>query len=319
MPDMSPLEILKIDKSTYETHFRDGEFGMQLAAEIAQSLLMAETLQRKTEGSSLVFAIGEDAYLKITPPFFEDSMEAEIQATKIIGDRLPFPIPKIVAEGLLEGWHYIVTRRVPGTQAKDVFRKLSAENLRVFASDIGHVIQAFQNLNVTGFERSFGPWHRHLAERRRNQEAIHRGRGNSEEWVGKICGFLDEHAEMLNSLESVKMIHADLNHEHLMLNEVDGLWRISGVLDLADAMNAPVEMEFILPMLCFFRGNAELQQHLMKEAGCTPRFRGQDYSNLMMTLALQNRFMAFHDWFDRELKNGATSVAEVARVVFPSV
>jgi len=37
----------------------------------------------------------------------------------------------------------------------------------------------------------------------------------------------------------------------------------------------------------------------------------------MMALTLQNRFIAFHDWFDREINKGANSVEEIAASIFP--
>jgi hypothetical protein len=38
-----------------------------------------------------------------------------------------------------------------------------------------------------------------------------------------------------------------------------------------------------------------------------------------MAFALQNRFMAFHDWFAAEMKGGAESIDDIARAVFPSI
>jgi len=318
MADMNPEEILSLDKETYTLHFNDPEFGVQLARQVATQHGFTFTPLRKTEGSSLVFTLGSELFLKITPPFFDDSIEAEIAATKIIADQLPFPIPKIIIEGQIGTWKYIVTQAVPGLQAKEVFKTLSPENLKTFASDIGEVIKAFSKIESKGFERSFGPWETYLANRLKNKRSIHLERGNSAEWVDKICHFLDKYAPIISSLGPAKLIHADLNHEHLMLNKVNSEWRVSGVIDLADAMNAPIELEFILPMLCFFRGKADLQRHLLLCAGYEPQFKMSEYSNVMMAFALQNRFMAFHDWFAREIKNGAKSVEEVAGVVFPS-
>lgn len=116
-----------------------------------------------------------------------------------------------------------------------------------------------------------------------------------------------------------KLIHADLNHEHLMLEEINNDWRITGVLDFADSMNAPVEMEFILPIISFFKGKAELQRLVWEGAEYKPQFDSAQYSNIMMALTLQNRFIAFHDWFDREIDKGAKSVEEISTSIFPPI
>ena len=152
-----------------------------------------------------------------------------------------------------------------------------------------------------------------------NSTAIHLDRGNTPEWSQKISRFVNEQGSALRSLGQAKLIHADLNHEHLMLEDVNNEWRVTGVLDFADSMNAPIEMEFILPIVCFFKGKPELQRLVWEGAEYRPKFNPNEYSNVMMALALQNRFIAFHDWFDREIDKGAKSVEEVAAMIFPAI
>ena len=82
-------------------------------------------------------------------------------------------------------------------------------------------------------------------------------------------------------------------------------------------MNAPIEMDAVLPILCFFRGKEAFQRKIFESARITPKFSGHHHSNIMMALALQNRFIAFHDWFDRELQRGANTLEEIAASCFP--
>ncbi len=319
MADLKPNELLNIDKKYYGKLFKESDFGVMLATQVANDHGFSQVPIRKPEGSSLVFSLGSDYFLKLTPPFFEDSLEAEIAATKVIGEQLPFPIPKIVVNGDIKNWKYVITQTVPGQQAKDIFKIMEPTNKMTFASDIGYVIKAFNNIDSTGFERSFGPWDIYLANQLKNQRSIHLNRGNSTVWVDKICVFIETHAPALRKLSPAKLIHADLNHEHLMLTMINDIWRISGVIDLADAMNAPIELEFVLPIISFFKGRSEHQQLLLKEAGYSPQFKLSEYSDIMMALTLQNRFIAFHDWFDREIEKGAESIEDIASAIFPAL
>src|SRR5690606_34813967 len=122
--------------------------------------------------SSLVYRLGSEYFLKLTPPFFDDSIEAELLAVKVIGKQLPFSIPQITAEGSLGTWKYVISKTVPGKQAKDVFRQMSPENRMTFAADIGAAIKAIQDIKTTGFERKFGPWEKYLSNRLQNQKSI---------------------------------------------------------------------------------------------------------------------------------------------------
>ncbi|MNK51260.1 Phosphotransferase enzyme family protein [compost metagenome] len=309
-------EILSIDLKNYRAQFEDPDFGLALATELTQQLGYNLPLVRKTEGSSLVFTMGQDYFFKITPPFFQDSIEAEIAATQAIGDQLPFSIPKILKTGTLKDWKFVITEAVPGLQAKDIFKTFTTDDKMQFAGEVGSVIGAINKLEIKDFARSFGPWDDYLSYRLKNCRELHSDKGNSPEWTEKIGQFIDEHADALKKLKASKLIHADLNHEHLMLQKIKDQWKISGVLDFADAMDAPVELEFVLPILCFFKGNAEYQQRLWESSKLSPQFSHDNYSKMMMALALQNRFIEFQDWFSREIKNGATTVEEVAQMVF---
>ena len=319
MQNLTSKDILALDKSTYSAHFENKEFGLSLGSELALKHGYKDPLTRIPEGSSLVFKIGSDHFLKITPPFYSGSIEAEIAATKIIGDQLSFSIPHILINDQIEKWNYVITKNVKGQQAKNVYRTMTPENVKIFAKDIGKVIKNIHSIKSDGFERDFGPWETYLENNLKNQEEVHLHRGNTPEWSQKISKFVNQQAELLHSLGPAKLVHADLNHEHLMLEEINNEWRITGVLDFADSMNAPIEMEFILPIVCFFKGKAELQRLVWEGAEYKPQFDSAHYSNIMMALTLQNRFIAFHDWFDREIDKGAKSVEEIATSIFPPI
>lgn len=131
---------------------------------------------------------------------------------------------------------------------------MTSENMKIFAKDIGKIIKDIHTINSDGFERDFGSWTVYLENNLKTQEEIHLSRGNTPEWSKKIRQFVNQYSTQLLSLRPGKLIHADLNHEHIMLEEINKEWRITGVLDFADSMNAPIEMEFILPIICFFKG-----------------------------------------------------------------
>lgn len=319
MQNFTPNDILTLDKKTYSEYFENEEFGLSLGKELAIKHGYKNPLIRITEGSSLVFKIGSEYFLKITPPFYSGSTEAEIAAAKVIGNQLPFSIPHILINDQIAEWKYVITKKVNGQQAMNVFRTMTPENVKTFAIDIGKTIKSINDINSDGFERDFGPWKTYLENNLKNQEAIHLDRGNTPEWSQKISRFVNGQASALRSLGPAKLIHADLNHEHLMLEEVNNEWRVTGVLDFADSMNAPIEMEFILPIVCFFKGKPELQRLVWEGTEYRPKFSSDEYSNVMMALALQNRFIAFHDWFDREIDKGAKSVEEVAAMIFPAI
>lgn len=146
MNDFSIKDILSLDKATYSKHFKSAEFGL---------------------------ALGSEHFLKITPPFYSGSIEAEIAATKIIGNQLSFSIPNILVNDQIDNWKYVITKNVNGQQAKNVYRTMTPENVRTFAKDIGKIIKGIHDIKSNGFERDFGPWSTYLESNLKNQKAIH--------------------------------------------------------------------------------------------------------------------------------------------------
>ncbi|HEY1927638.1 MAG TPA: phosphotransferase [Caulobacteraceae bacterium] len=306
---------LGVTEAEYRLRFRDAAFGADLAEIVAARHGLARPLARKVEGSNLVFRTGDGDWLKISPPFFADAFEAEIAATALVEGRLPLPVPEIRHTGALEDWRYLVSAHVPGIAMGEVLGELDEADLERIAEELGAFTCAFHAVPPAGFERSFGPWPRYLQACLDDAQALHRGRGNSAEQVADIVSFLAPRRSWLEALGPPVLIHADLTDEHVLVAETGGRWRVSGVLDLADAMVAPAPLDLTSPFLSLFRGKAAPQRRLLSVAGVD--LPTDDRPGALMALALQHRFMHFHDWFRAEIASGLTSVAEIAATVFP--
>ncbi|MBV8684949.1 MAG: phosphotransferase [Caulobacteraceae bacterium] len=306
---------LRVTEADYRLRFRDAAFGADLAEIVAARHGLARPLIRKVEGSNLVFRTADGDWLKISPPFYGDAFEAELAATARVEGRLSLPIPKIELAGALEDWRYLVSTHVPGVAFGELAGSLGEADLEQVADDLSEFMAAFHVIPPGGFERSFGPWGRYLRACLDGAEALHVGRGNSAEQVADIVAFLAPRRAWLEALGPPALIHNDLTDEHVMLEERGGRWRVSGVLDLADSMVAPAELDLIGPLLALFRGQGAPQRRLI--AAMRVDLPEDDRAGALMALALQHRFMHFHDWFHREIASGLTSVAQVAAAVFP--
>ncbi len=262
-----------------------------------------------------MFQSGEGPWLKICPPFWRDAFDAEVRVTEAVQGRLPAPVPAIVETGELDDWRYLISSHVPGTQIEQVLPRLGERDLERIAAELGQFMRAFHAVDVPGFERPFGPWRRYLEERLAGACELHLSRGVDPKRVEQITAFLSTSAAALRALGPPVLIHADLTDDHVMLVEEGGRWRLSGVLDLADAMTAPAELDLIAPFIELFRGRRAPQRRIMAEAGVGEP-RGA-FSVLFMAVALQHRFMHFDDWFAPEIKAGVTDVADIARRAFP--
>ena len=306
---------LDVSEAEYRRRFAEPGFGLDLAEIVADRRRLPRPLVRKVEGSNLVFRAGEGPWLKICPPFWRDAFDAEVRVTEAVQGRLPAPAPAIIASGELEDWRYLVSTHVPGVQIQDVLPRLGEADLERIAAELGQFMAALHAVAVPGFEREFGPWSRYLDERLAGARALHLSRGVEPARVDQIAAFLAARAPALRALGRPVLIHADLTAEHVMLVETGGRWRLSGVLDLADAMIAPAELDLIAPFMGLFRARRGPQRRLMAESGV--RAVAEPFSQAVMAVALQHRFVHFDDWFAVEIKAGITELTDIARVVFP--
>jgi hygromycin-B 7''-O-kinase len=310
-------DIRTISELEYGRRFHEPTFGRELAEALRARHRLPEPLTRKIEGSNLVFRIGDSRWLKITPPFFAESLDAELQITRAVEGKLPVPVPNILQTGELDGWRYIISANVPGVQIEHVISEFAEADFEAVAVDLGEFMACFHKVRIPGFDRDYGPWHAYLKRGIREAQQIHLSRGNSLDWATQIAELLARHHDQLVRLGPPMLVHADLTPEHVLLHRVNGLWRVCGILDVADAMLAPAELDATVPMLDIFRGRRNPQQRLLREAGIALTAEGERFSLLFMAISLLHPFSFFHDWFSPEIASGFSRIADIASVVFP--
>lgn len=300
----------------YSAEFKNLKFGEEDAFEIFNKLkIPSHGLTRKVEGSSLLFRV-QDQWLKITPPFWSDSFRTEIKLLRHFENRLSFNIPKILHHGKHHDWDFAISTNVTGSCYADIVSKFNDRDRDHLVEDLTHLNKQLFSIEPVQIPRDFGTWSQLAANRIKEGATFHRRKGVSEFWIQQIDSLLSEVGDALLKLEDYRVIHADLNHEHILFEERKG-WRLSGVIDFADGMLAPKEIEMILPFLVFFRGQGERQKSLFIKSGLDPESYAVPISRLMMGLTLCNRFLHFEEWFSREIKKeGLKDIRDISDRVF---
>ena len=310
-------DILGISEAEYGRRFDEPTFGLSLARIVRARHGLPGPLTRHMEGSSLVFRTADDRWLKLTPPFVAATAAAELEVARAVAGRLPVPVPTILQAGEIGDWRYIISAHVPGVQLQHVITEFTEPDFAALAVDLGRFMAAFHRIQVVDFDRNFEPWDRYLERGIRDAVQIHQSRGNSAEWAERIAALLARERNELIRLGPPVLVHGDLTPEHVMLQRASGRWRLSGVLDLADAMHAPAELDAAVPMLDIFRRRADLQRRLLHEAGIAPAVEGERLSSLFLATALLHPFAYFHDWFGDEIEAGLSRIPDIAGSAFP--
>lgn len=307
----------------YRRQFRDPEFGRQAALAIARKHDLKGVLRRNINASNLVFEFN-NGWLKLCPPFWREAYLAELRVLAAWDAQLPLTIPHVVAADSFDGWSYLITTHVTGEQYRSLGATLTFDDQMALAQQVGELIGVISRLQPLGLACNGNCWPDFARHQIDHAAVIHRERAHSETWPIRIANFLQENAHLVLSLGNIRTIHADINQDHLLLDKDHLLLdsaskRITGLIDFADAMDAPIELEFALPFLCFFKGNYALQQRAIQSSGISFGFAPNEFSFGMMALTLMNRFISFEEWFDVEINSlEAACIEDVARIVYPS-
>lgn len=310
-------EIINISQVDYQKFFFNPDFGLILAKEILKTENINLTLLRVVQGSNLVFELGDNLYLKISPPFYKHAFEAEIQALSYFDSSFDYEIPKIIKHGEFENWRYLISKKVNGFQIHSVYKDFNYEDKLQLAYDLGKMLLKIHTLKNNNFKNLSYNWNESIKDNINNCMKIQLSRGNSLDLSQKISDFVENHKSKILSLDTINLTHADVNHEHIMVTKINDRWKLTGLIDFADSIIAPKEIDYVLPFLDLFKGSYSLQNNLLKGSKYIKKYDGRDFSYFLMILILQNRFIAFHNWFSKELSTGLASIEKIAETVYP--
>lgn len=232
----------------YRPLFRDGSVwraGMRTIC--SRHGLDPHTLRFAPPGSNIVYWV-EDGYLiKLFAPLWPGDAPKETAVLKALAGFCPFDIPQIAAEGELEGWPYLVLTRLGGQSLDSIWESLAPPARVQLAASLGGCIAALQALPVTslydGLPHWPGSWEMQVAGCLDRQLQS----GVSSAWLDQIAAFLDAALPGLKTPCPAVILHADLNPEHLFCQETASGWKVTGMIDFADAMVGHPYYEWVRP------------------------------------------------------------------------
>lgn len=221
----------------------------------ARHHLDGQDLRRAVLGTNIVFHT-QGYILKLFCRLWEDAFTAEYCALKHVQG---LPTPQVVAAGELEGWPYLVMSCLPGIPALDVWNRLDEDTQAAIIWELGRMLRQLHGHPAIAALATDWSWF--LQERIARAEGYH---GVDEPWRSWIRERLTSFCEP--PFEPV-LLHADLTEDHLLLGEREGVWRITGLIDFADAKMGHAYYDFVAPLAFFTFGRPHLSRTLIEGYG----------------------------------------------------
>src|SRR5690606_689291 len=155
-------------------------------------------------------------------------IDVEVDAMGLVAGRLEVETPAVRGRGILEGWDYREMSRLAGSPLREVEADLSPGAAHRLAEAICTQLPQLQRLEVPASSqvREVVPdWGAFLTAHRDQRAALEEARETPPVWIERLTAHLADWRYV--ERPTATLLHADLTHDHLLLEQAAGEWRLS--------------------------------------------------------------------------------------------
>jgi len=209
-------------------------------------------------GRNLVFACGE-LVLKLSQPNWAFEIPREADALTFVYHQLPVATPELLAIGAVEGWAYLVQRRLPGQMMRVPWPDLPQPTKLALARQQGEIMAALHALPIANAPASLAfDWTEMLTEQKVECFQEMQAAGVPAALLEDLISYLAAAEPLIAADGPTVLLHGDLDAINLLIEEHNGTWRITGLVDWGDIKLGPAAHDFISPGIHSYRSQREL-------------------------------------------------------------
>lgn len=198
-------------------------------------------------GTNLVLGLGPSLVLKIFPPLLQAQFLAERASLRQLANRLPLPVPELVAEGERDGWPWLVMTRLQGALGSQVWPSLPERQKETILREIGETIAAVQQV-PPGPIAALGPrWPDFIARQVESCRARQIGLGLPERYLEELDGLLAGAPAVIPLDAPPVILTGEYIPENFLLARQGDGWRLAGLFDFGDVFAGFGEYDLLGP------------------------------------------------------------------------
>lgn len=280
--------------STIHT-FEDYESQKQHVEEdLARTIILKHQLPEASltlfsDGTNIVFSYGEKV-IKIFPPFHQSQFESERLILKRLDGKLSIKTPTLEYEGELFAWPYLIMSKLEGTNLETLWEKMPHNNKVIILRELGSLIQEVHALPTYGLESIDCYWPQFIEKQITNCVEQHRTQGLQTALLQQLPAYLDSSKEILPKFEKPVILTGEYIPMNFLVNQVDGVWHISGLIDFGDAMLGLPEYDLLGPGAFLIQGDKQLLRTFLMAYGYLPHELTTRLSRQLMALMLLHQY-----------------------------
>jgi hygromycin-B 7''-O-kinase len=234
-------------------------------------------------GTNLVVGLGEKLILKVFPPLLHAQFVSERGALAQLAGRLHVPIPEIVAEGMRDGWPYLVITRLAGTLGSEAWPSLPEDQKERLLRQIGETIASVQRVPPGELARTGPRWDEFMRGQMEGCRARHTRLGLAPKFLAGLDDLLRDAAKLIPMDAPAVILTGEYIPENLMLACRDGEWSLAGLFDFGDVRTGWRDYDLLGPSAFMAAGRPGRVRSLLEGFG---------YARIDVTFALKRRLMA---------------------------
>jgi len=287
--------------------------------EVVEQLLRNESIsyqsiKRFPMGGNIVYAIDDDLVLKLFYPFDREEYVIETEVLeKTDWSKISVEVPSLVKQGSIGKWHYLIMTRVSGELLIDVWENLSMKEQLDIATDVGVLIKQMHNLPVENYSNLNQTYFEWISTQKKQVITHHSKTGLAPHLVEQLEKYV---SSFVPSSKKV-MLTGEYTPFNLLVNQVDGRSRVTGLIDFADCFIGEPTYDLLGPILFNYYPTPGLTKNFLTAYGLELTESSRTY---LMQLLILHRFSHLPNYLDGYIDmNEVNSIEELSTIFFTDI
>ncbi|WP_407186120.1 aminoglycoside phosphotransferase family protein [Bradyrhizobium centrosematis] len=268
----APLQKLPTltDAESFRAFRSDPSQWLPIARDIARShRLDASAPHVFATGTNLVVGLGETLILKIFPPLLRAQFVSERGSLTQLKGHLDLPIPEIVAEGVRDGWSYLVLTRLAGTLGSEVWPHLAEDQKERLLRQIGQTIASVQRAPLGPLAGIEPRWDDFMRKQMQGCRARHTRLGLAPKFLAGLDDLLSDAGRLIPMDAPPVILIGEYIPENFLLACDDGQWSLAGLFDFGDVLVGWRDYDLLGPSAFMAAGRPGRVKSLLEGFGYT--------------------------------------------------
>ncbi len=287
------------DRAHYSEVFKENHYWHLAIQYILQKYGLTGTPERGVLGSHIVYRVGSH-WIKLMAPLFAKDMDFEISGLKAVEGQLSVPTPRIIAEGTLEDWRYVIISHVEGKPIRDMWNNYSVESKNKLAVQMAKILKEISRCQADKMIQERFRWNDFIADQYLNYEAQQIKKSLPEGWLEELGPFMKSFDLSEFQTSHPLFLHADLTFDHFLV-AADGAAEVTGIIDMADCQMGHFEYELVAPCTFIFKSEPLALRRFLIGCGYREGELNQRFSEKMLVWSVLHRYFSLVTWFKNEM------------------